>query len=631
MTKTKANWRASVQPPATAAAEAQPEIDQFSSISGRPRDADTIAKELEHEEFVLRFFARAPQDPKTLEQLQYTRAKISKLKIELFDCLRQDPEFRSFYSEAGSSRQATSNASTTKLDKQTTNKARKVDGRGDKPRIQGDLLCLSPEKGAGPATTAPTGSRLGGPSSKTAAHPTQGSGMMDSIYAPKPPIHGKGPSVQDLKVQSRPEPVIRGRRYNQEEMLELRGQRNIPRPSSKSAPTGAYVHPDDLPDRPITASEIVALGAGKSSRRSVEIAPKRFGTMKAVPAPEGFLNVPIKSRNVEGQDNNISRSISPKSPAPKTVAKVQEGVSRPLKSLPASALPPHLRHLAQDAPRETKNTKVPKEHPQVAQQKDDAAAGVSTTQGPQGNTQSPMQETDLTASTMPMQERSKRNSEILMEEMGGATLSLGGEEGTSSYSVQSEAKTTIVVKLPKPAEVEESSETVQPKPKARPHAIPIVQPTSGPKTEAGQATGLAASAYAPKDSNAEHQGPGGTGLGDSIYSREIPQEEDQREHEMRKPVGYLFQGYNEKKNPKGHQIPAWLRDEMQKSNSNSASTLGKENKKPKAAVVDSTSRKGNKKLEATAVDNTSSEEKKKPEADRDVSRGRKRTKNPFMF
>ena len=565
------------------------------------------------------------------------------MKIELFDCLRRDPEFRSFYSEAGSSHQATSNASTTKLNKQTTNKARGVAGKGDVPKIQGDLLSLSPEKGGGPAVTASTGSQLDGPSSKTAVRLTQGSGMMDSIYAPKAPIHGKGPSVADLRLQSRSVPAVRGRRYSQEEMLELRGARNTARPSSKSPATGVYVHPDELPDRPITASEIVALGAGKGSRKSAEIAPKRFGTMKAVPAPEGFLNVPIKSRNVEEQDKHISRSISPKSPAPRPVAKVQERVPHPLKGLPASALPPHLRHLAADAPRETKNTKVSKEDPQVTQRKDDAVASMSTTQGPHGNLQSPKPETDLTTSTVPMQESSKRNSEILMEEMGGATLSLDGEEENPSYSVQSEAKTTIKVKLPKPAEAQSSSETVQPKPKARPHAVPIVQPTPGPKTNAGQATGLAASAHAPKDANAGHQGIGGAGLEGSIYSREIPQEEDpQREYEMRKPVGHLFQGYNEKKNPKGHQIPAWLMNEMQKSKPKPASTLGTENKKPETAVVESTSSKENKKPdkkpETAVVEGTSSKENKKPDkkteaavVERDVSRGRKRTKNPFIF
>ena len=515
----------------------------MSSVIRRARDAATIGKELEHEEFVLKFFSQGNKDEEVSRQLEYTLEKIAQLKIELFDAIRQDQRFRSIYSEVAPSRIAPSQLATS-----------------DAPRPKGNLLSLSPEKiskqGHPPQSDDVRGGRI--PGAGRAAPPTQGASTKDSMFAPTQPVQ-----------------VGRGRTYTQEEMLELRGKKGVP------------VHPNKLPDRPITASEIVALGAVEGSKKVANTAAKAVETRKVTPPPPGFLNLPIKSRNFRGQRADFTRSISPKAPAPEKTVESHDEVSHPLKDVPASALPPHLRYQAQGSQGETKNTKVSKEDPQVALKKTGLVADMSTVQGSQEGHQSPKQEVDLTASTLPMEPRLKRNSEILQEEMGSVSFSPDVKQETPSYTVQSEAQTTVEVESVKPMEAEEFGQTAQPKPKVRLHAIPIVKPTQETRAKVGHA------------GNHGLQGPG---LEGSIYGREMSEEERRREREMQQPVGHFFKGYNEKKKPNGHQIPAWLREEMEASKSDPVSNAGKENQKPNTILVD-----------------------------RDVSRGRKRNKNPFMF
>ena len=559
--------------------KAQREIDVFSSITNRPRSLSVIGKELHHTEFCLKMLEQTSQDDEVQAQEAYAREKIVDLKSELAESMRVNTSWATndgVYShnwptingrnQSEVERPITAVKQTAQKDSQHLNENDTAQRRTE------DLLVWSPERQSNATVTAKDNDDHRAPLAvKSGNVPVQQGALQDSMFAPKQQSQlFQDLSVQDQPVQPHSPLVSRGRSYSRDEMLQLRDNRSFQRSMSTVRDPTEYINPNDLPYTPLSAFKIAKLNAAKSASKNSGDAVKKSQKSSGFAVTPIIHEASIEDLEVIPKVKDTSPLVDTKSSPPGKKAGIPGQIPPHLVGMPASKFPAHLRHLAPiyEAESEAEDTK---ENIQPVSW----ASGLETSKPSPRELKRHLDESpeniDLTATTRPMEQFPKRNSDILLEEMGSLSFTANVEQAPVS--------------------------AVESKPQTRRQAIPIIRPPAGFEYKASQPAGLAASAYS-KDAQKENRlPPKPAGLGGSAFASS---DESRREREIAAPVGYLFQGYNKKRDEKKpHKIPDWLSQDTHDL--------------PRQSSTGSPTK------EESCV------------SERDVSHGRKKTKNPFNF
>ena len=656
------------------------------------RAKEAILLDIEHEEICLELLMRCYPDMKARLHVQYAHDKINQFQLELAGIVKPPPGFflapqleatkeQKSTTAAGEDNGATINGGAVDTESHEEPRATQgSDGREVNFEGVGSAKDLGETNGRPvkasslKVETSPVQeveikkaqemesriaeNRVPPPVTDKPAQATKKGGLMDSKYAP---------SASKAAIRN-----SKGRRYLAKEIMALN-----PKPAALDSPR-VTIDPNRFPPRPVQVYEIIRVQANKAAQieaEKSEAALKEAALKKAETAAQEAKKKTRKSakaaaaeqrqaqapplRNPFGVSRNaagkaeksepMSRPVSPKSPPSRKTATVKvanshgpatltkdeapaeqkpasishplsskttgsskstrdaapispqrqiasairrasdlalgsESISRPATATPSLPKPTDDQTSAVPQPTNQSAIAIPSYLPQLIPDIVEELAPV----GEPGNKWFPGARTvsGSTVSAVTTDTRIKRHSEILQEEMSGFSDALSNVPSTPAATGPDK---TVIANGANGAdglnEVEQSYSAkkielaLASQAKARRNAIPIIKPPAGYKENRSKPSGLESSIYSQDD------------------------DERRRSQEMDKPIGYLFKKYNQRRSQaQGHELPKWFENEARKmSHPPTPTDQSKENGRP--VVVDEAS---------------------------DVSRGRKRTKNPFI-